>query len=103
MRDQFILRTVALSQPKGKTKPLEIFTVLDRRDGTSEPEWLTHYEEGVRLFRSREFAKAASLFENTLQQMPNDWLAGGYLEKCRAFIAEPPPADWNAVDVMTSK
>src|SRR4030095_3715899 len=31
VRDTFYIRTVGLSQPKGKTQQLEIFTVIDER------------------------------------------------------------------------
>ena len=58
VREKFLLRTVALSQPKGKTRPLEIFTVLDQRNGAAEPAWLTAYEEGVRRYRQRDAASA---------------------------------------------
>ncbi|HYR57016.1 MAG TPA: adenylate/guanylate cyclase domain-containing protein, partial [Chthoniobacteraceae bacterium] len=103
VREEFLVRTVALSQPKGKTKPLEIFTVLDRRNGAAEPVWLAAYEDGVRLFRQREFERAAGCFEDALRGAPGDGLASNYLEKCRAFSKEPPPAEWTSVHVMTSK
>jgi adenylate cyclase len=103
VRDQFFVRTVALSQPKGKTKPLEIFTVLDRRDGVPEPAWLASYEEGVQLYRRRDFAGAVARFEQTLELLPGDWLATDYLEKSRIFLDAPPSPKWNAVHVMTSK
>jgi adenylate cyclase len=103
VRDDFFIRTVALSQPKGKTKPLEIFTVIDQRAGNPEPPWLADYEEGVRLFRQREFIAAKACFEATLRAMPQDWLAADYLEKCATFHQEPPPPEWHAVHVMTSK
>lgn len=105
VREKFIVRSVALSQPKGKTKPVEIFTVLDERvAGAAEPAWLAAYEEGVRHFRAREFAAAISCFESALVEVPGDWLIEHYyLEQCRNFAANPPPPEWTPVDVMTSK
>jgi adenylate cyclase len=104
VRDQFIIRTVGLSQPKGKLKPVEIFTVLgERTNGTIDPDWLARYEEGVKLFRGREFAQAAERFESTLSAIPGDWLCETYLTKSRNYAANPPPPEWRPVDVMTSK
>ena len=104
VRDEFIVRTVALTQPKGKTKPLEIFTILDARTpGAVEPAWLKAHEEGVALYRRRDFATAAARFAKVLLAQPEDWLAGNYLENCHAFMETPPPAGWNAVHVMTTK
>lgn len=103
VRDVFHLRTVGLNQPKGKTVPLELFTVLDERSAGPEPAWLRDHEEGVRLYRKREFAAAAACFEKVLAAIPDDWLATEYRDECREFIATPPPQDWNAVHVMKSK
>jgi adenylate cyclase len=104
VRDRFILRTVALSQPKGKTKPLEIFTVLDEQTGdVKEPKWLAEYERGVKFYRVRQFAEAAACFEEAQKEIPDDWLCSDYLRECQAFLANPPPDNWTPVDVMTSK
>lgn len=103
VRDTFHLRTVGLNQPKGKTVPLELFGVVDERTAIAEPQWLRDHEEGVRLYRNREFSAAAACFEKELEALPEDWLANEYLENCREFIVKPPPEEWNAVDVMESK
>ncbi len=103
VRDVFHLRTAGLNQPKGKTVPLELFTVLDERSAGPEPAWLADHEEGVRLFRQREFTAAAGKFEKVLAALPEDWLASDYLEDCRGFEKTPPPPDWNAVRVMKTK
>jgi adenylate cyclase len=104
VRDQFIIRTVASSQPKGTLKPIEIFTVLgERMNGAVAPNWLASYEDGVKLFRRREFAKATERFESALNAVPGDWLCESYLTKSRELVLNPPPPDWSPVDVMTSK
>ena len=46
---------------------------------------------------------AEAAFVDVLRELPNDWLADDYLQKCRAFAKEPPPPEWNAVHVMASK
>lgn len=103
VRDVFHIRTVGLNQPKGKTVPLELFSVIDERSAAPEPAWLRDHEEGVRLYRKREFTAAAACFEKVLAALPGDWLANDYLENCREFEKSPPPPEWNAVHVMKSK
>ncbi|MEO8353606.1 MAG: adenylate/guanylate cyclase domain-containing protein, partial [Chthoniobacteraceae bacterium] len=94
----------ALSQPKGKTKPLEVFTVLDERTPETEaPAWLATYEEAVALFRKQDFNGAIERFEKVLGELPDDWLTTDYLEKSRHFLTDPPPPGWNGVDILTSK
>src|SRR5437868_6492703 len=64
VREKFVVRSVDLLQLRGKTKPIEVFTVLTERNGSSsDPEWLVAYEEGMRLYRARDFATAAARFE----------------------------------------
>jgi adenylate cyclase len=104
VRDQFIIRTVAHTQPVGTLKPIEIFTVLDERaNGAVEPDWLAGYEDGVRLYRSREFAMAAERFKSVITNVPGDWLCESYLTESRKLAASPPPPEWSPVDVLTSK
>jgi adenylate cyclase len=104
VREDFLLRTVALSQPKGKTRPLEIFTVIDEKaPGVEIPKWLDDYEEGIRLYRQREFSKAGDAFEKALAGCPGDWLCEHYLQLAKTLAANPPEPDWSPVDIMTSK
>jgi adenylate cyclase len=104
VRDQFIVRTVALSQPKGKLRPVEVFTVLGERSADQPNHaWLADYEEGVKNFRARRFADAVAHFEKSLASTPGDWLCETYLQESRELVAIPPPEDWSPVDVMTSK
>lgn len=104
VRDAFVLRSVDLVLVKGKTHPVEVFTVLgERANGAREPEWLGLYENGVRLYRSREFVPAARSFRETTALCPDDWLAMEYLRRSQHYIAEPPGSDWDGVHVMMHK
>jgi adenylate cyclase len=103
--DTYILRTVALVQPKGKTKAADIFTVMG--DGAAQtvslPVWLARYEEGVRLYRARQFAEAATEFRECLHKQPDDFLSARYLESCETLMKNPPDESWTAAEVMTDK
>jgi len=104
VKEKFLLRSVDRVQVKGKTKAVEIFSVIGPVVETGDtPEWLSNHEEGVRKFRDREFGAAVDLFTGVLEQLPGDFLAEMYIKNSEAFVAEPPPADWDGVTVMTSK
>ncbi len=102
VRQDFVVRSVDLMQVSGKTKPVEVFTVLSNRQ-SAEPAWLARYEEGIRLFRGRGFVEAEAAFSEVLATAPGDWLAEEYLRRCRAYRETPPPEDWNGVSVLRSK
>jgi adenylate cyclase len=103
--DTYILRLVDCVQVKGKTKPVDVFTVMGEGAGqtVSMPMWLARYDEGVRLYRQREFAAAAKLFEQSVSRQPDDYLSAMYLARCRALVENPPSESWNGVFVMAKK
>ena len=106
VRDKFYLRSIDLVRVKGKDLPVEVFTVLGEKTGALSPEdqtFLPLYEEAIRLFRRREFARAKELFEQALQVQPNDYTAAEYLKSCIEYIKAPPDETWTGVRVMTSK
>lgn len=103
--DHYILRTVASVQPKGKTKPANVYTVMG--DGAAQtvsmPVWLARYEEGLRLYRQRKFPEAAAEFQECLRRQPEDHLSQRYLEFCQNLIKNPPDESWTAAEIMTDK
>jgi adenylate cyclase len=102
VRDHFILRSVDLVQVVGKSRPVEIFTVIGRRADTV-PEWLKGYERAIADFRARRFTEAVTALQECLAKMPNDKLCAIYLDRATAFIANPPPEDWSGAEIATSK
>ena len=102
VRDQFILRTVDLIIVRGKTQPVEIFTVLDKR-GAPEPPWLALHEEAIRLYRAGNFAGAEKAWREVLLQAPADGLSEVFIARCVELQANPPTPPWTGVYEMKSK
>ncbi|HEY8903969.1 MAG TPA: adenylate/guanylate cyclase domain-containing protein, partial [Chthoniobacterales bacterium] len=101
-REYFRFRSVDLVRAVGKTRPVEILTVIGRRD--EEPgEWLDRYEAAVAAFRAQRFAEAAATLRQCLEEEPSDRLCAMYLQRAEAFMAEPPPPGWDGAEVATSK
>lgn len=106
VRDEFHLRSVDLVQVKGKTEPVDVFTLTGSRgDELDAPfmKWLESYEEGIKKFRGRKFTEAKILFSQFLEFYPDDFLAKMYLERALRYEKAPPDASWNAVEVFTKK
>jgi hypothetical protein len=64
---------------------------------------LKHYNQGLELYRNRNFIEAKILFQKCLEIVPDDGPSKIYVERCDVFIQNPPPADWDGVFVMTTK
>jgi adenylate cyclase len=106
IRDEFYLRSVARAQVRGKTEPVDVFTIVEARDGNADQElliWLETYEEGIRKFRDRDFTQAKILFSRFLEFYPDDLLAKMYLERSLEYEQAPPDDAWNAVEVFEKK
>ena len=106
IRDEFYLRSVARAQVKGKTDPVDVFTIVDARNSHLDQElliWLETYEQGIRKFRERDFTQSKILFSRYLEFYPDDHLAGMYLERSLEYEQEPPDDAWNAVEVFYKK
>lgn len=104
VRDTFIIRSVDLIVVKGKTRPVEVFTVLDKLGPvTKEPPWLARHEEAMRLYRAGDFSSAEKVWREVLEQAPGDGPAQVFLERCAELQKTPPTAPWTGVYEMKSK
>src|SRR5437867_4245667 len=106
VRDEFHLRSIARVQVKGKTKPVDTFTLIGARNEDVDSEllrWLESYEEGLEKFRARDFTEAKILFSRFLEFYPDDLLAQMYLARALDYERQPPDEAWNAVEVLTKK
>lgn len=87
---------------KGKTQGVPILTARREISKTEAEAWKIH-EEAVDLYYRRSFGRAAELFEKILALFPGDDIAAQYLERSHRYAKNPPPADWDGVEVMTEK
>src|SRR6266404_459211 len=106
VRDDFHFRSVARVQVKGKSEPVEVFTLIGARKDDVDPEflkWLDVYEEGIAKFRKRDFKDAKILFSHFLEFYPDDALGKMYLASALEYEQAPPDEAWNAVEVFKKK
>ena len=106
VHDEVYLRSVARAQVKGKTKPVDVFTLVCARGEETDPEflkWLETYEEALEEFRSRGFTQAKILFSRFLEFYPDDFLAKIYLQRSLEYEQAPPDEAWEAVEVFQKK
>ena len=102
--DVFFMRHVDHLQVKGKTRPVEVLTVLaEDHEEAMLTDWLVLYEVGVRLYRQRSFARAAELFAAAATAQPDDWLSAEYLRRAQLYAVQPPGPEWSGVQVLSEK
>jgi len=94
-----LLDTVAV---KGKTKGVRIFTVKKTLSAAEQKAWPIH-NQGMKLYYSRSFKEAADKFKEALGMMPGDFNAENLYNRCADYASNPPPENWNGVEVMKTK
>ena len=87
---------------KGKTQGVKIYTVKRNLSDTEKNAWSIH-NEGMELYYKRDFTRASAKFKEVLSLLPDDFNAGNLLERCHSYAVNPPPEDWEGVEVMQSK
>jgi adenylate cyclase len=107
VQDEFVLQTVDFTQVVGKTRAVEIFTVVAEAKGAERDEimddGLTAYLEGVRRYRDRNAVSAITMLSHAAALRPNDPLIRIYLERAGKRLSEGENAHWEDVVVMTKK
>ena len=97
VKDEFRFRELDLVQVKGKEKVVKIYELLRKEDILLKWEelFLTHYEEGLKRYRNREWIEAIEEFSIALKVLPNDVTTRLYITRCEELKKTPPPDDWD--------
>lgn len=64
---------------------------------------LVHFADGRKLYKLMKFAEARDAFALALKACPEDGPSKVYYQRCKYYIDNPPPEDWDGVFVMTTK
>lgn len=100
------LREIELLRVKGKDQPVAVYEALGHHDEHSFPNLdrcLAAYAEGLRAYRLRDWQEGAQAFAEALALNPADYPSQLYLQRCRDYMAQPPPADWDGVRSLDHK
>ncbi len=61
------------------------------------------HNESMDLYYAQSFEDAAKGFHGVLKALPDDFLANLFVERCQRMAANPPPRDWDGVEIMETK
>jgi adenylate cyclase len=102
----FHLINIDRVQVKGRSRPVEVFAAIARKDAPIAPAteaFIATHHEALRKYRDRDFAGAAERFARCLELDPASRVATLYIERCASLENDPPPPAWDGVFVMTRK
>jgi adenylate cyclase len=102
-KEGFLFRELDSVRVKGKLKPVGIYELLDAAPATpAQVERATLYAKGLAAYRARDFAAAEAIFADLADRL-NDGPGKTFRERCRHYQEDPPPADWDGVEVRKTK
>lgn len=61
------------------------------------------FADGRKLYKLMEFKQAQARFAQALKVDPSDGPSKVYYLRCKHYVENPPPDDWDGVFVMTTK
>jgi adenylate cyclase len=91
--EEFVTREIDRVRLKGRSRPVRVYEVLGPR-GTKLAPGHERFAEGYRAYLDRRFAEAARVFAGGARE---DGPCRVFHERCRTFLREPPPPDWDGV------
>ncbi|MDY7028721.1 MAG: adenylate/guanylate cyclase domain-containing protein [Spirochaetota bacterium] len=87
-----------------KGKQIETTIYAPRRSLTTEEKKAWNlYHEGLKYYYKRDFAGAAKRFLASRSQLDDDIMVKMFLDRCRFYMKEPPPDDWDGVVTISEK
>ncbi len=86
----------------GKTEGVKIYSPREKLSD-AERSGLNLYSRGMSLYFNREFREAGNVFLSAKRLLPDDKMCDLMIERCKVYIKNPPPADWNGITVMKHK
>jgi hypothetical protein len=95
-------RMLDIVQVKGKTEGVKIYTSKSKITSSEKKGW-DYHEAAMKLYYKREFKRAIKYYMAVQKMIPNDHIAGMYIERCKKYIRKAPAADWNGIEILTSK
>jgi adenylate cyclase len=102
VQDQYPCRLIDRVIVKGKTAGIGIYTSRSKLGPQEQQAWGLH-EEAARLYYERGFQEALRLFQKVQKTLPEDRCSALFMERCRSYLKNPPPADWTGAIAMAMK
>ncbi len=104
VKDEFVCMELDSVRVQGKKLPVKIYSLVGYKDFPEiRLETVDQFNQGVKAYKERDWDEAIHIFEAITTREPNLYAAQVYIERCRDFKENPPPADWDGVYVMATK
>ena len=102
VKDEVDCRLIDTVAVKGKTEGVRIYTVKKRLSEEENKAWTLH-NTAMESYYQQDFDEAIGYFQNVQKIFPDDYASQLMIDRCRQFKTNPPPENWDGVEIMTEK
>lgn len=104
-KDKIIVRRLDKCRVVGRSTPVQLYNVIGFADEISsvDREKIEIFHLGLDKYLNREFSEALKLFEKADSMEGGDATSEIFAERCREFIKNSIPENWDGVVNMSSK
>lgn len=104
VKTRFVCRQIDFMTVKGKSKPINIYEILQEKKKASRKilEIKSLFEKGLEYYRKKNWANAIRYFSENIKKYA-DGPSEVFLERCKLYKKNPPPRTWNGVFALTAK
>ncbi|MCB1141817.1 MAG: adenylate/guanylate cyclase domain-containing protein [Leptospiraceae bacterium] len=103
---EMFTRELDLVRVKGKNEPVRLYELISLRSNipVQLKESTALYEEAFQYYIKKDFNKSINLLNESIRSRgKKDKAANLLIERCEAYISNPPPEDWDGVFTRTHK
>ncbi len=89
----------------GKNEAVTVYELLNRKGRTKGPlaDAVELYHKALECYKQQDFSQAVNHFQSVIDLIPEDGPAINYIDRCNQYLINPPPMDWDGVNILTSK
>ena len=105
IRDEFEFREIDTVAVKGRRASVRVYELLAESGELNEAqrEMRDLFEQGLELYRSRDFARARERFVAALALSPDDGPSRVFIKRCEEYELSPPSGDWAGIYTASEK
>lgn len=98
--EAIVTRELELLAVYGKEEPIPVFELvaLAGEELGEREEFIRQFEAGIAAYRNRDFELATQYFRAAEELDATDRPTLLYLERCREYMVNPPPTEWDGVE-----
>lgn len=105
VKHSVVARGLDIVRVKGMEMHVKVYELIAKKNEIDDKtlELLEYFNLGLKAFKNKEWKDALNKFMQTLTIDQNDGPTKFYIKKCKDYLNDSPPKDWDGIFVMKDK